>query len=131
MKNTIFCIRAAENAARFQVWNEEVTNVAKSDFAVLALSLAFALLRVSAMGQISGDQQPGFKAPFVGSSLTCSQSSPTETLIVPKAIAKRAQLKARLLSLLRESLYDDSKGIVNMAREKEIASLANKLKKQG
>jgi hypothetical protein len=28
---------------------------------------------------------------------------------------------------LRESLYDDSKGIVNAAREKEIKSLASKL----
>jgi hypothetical protein len=105
--------------------------VAKSDFALLALSLACALLRLSAMGQISGDQQPGFEAPFVGSPLKCSQAPPAEKLIVPKAVAKRAQLKARLLNLLRESLYDDSKGIVNLAREKEIASLANKLKQQG
>jgi len=29
---------------------------------------------------------------------------------------------------LRESLYDDAKGIVNIAREKEIKKLANKLR---
>jgi hypothetical protein len=29
---------------------------------------------------------------------------------------------------LRESLYDDAKGIVNIAREKEIKHLASKLK---
>jgi len=31
---------------------------------------------------------------------------------------------------LRESLYDDAKGIVNIAREKEIKDLANKLKNE-
>jgi len=36
--------------------------------------------------------------------------------------------KARLDNLLRESLYDDAKGIVNISREKEIKHLAsNKL----
>jgi hypothetical protein len=39
----------------------------------------------------------------------------------------RAKLKARLLTLLRDSLFDDAKGIVNIAREKEIRKLANKL----
>jgi len=29
---------------------------------------------------------------------------------------------------LRESIYDDAKGIVNIAREKEIKDLVNKLK---
>jgi len=31
---------------------------------------------------------------------------------------------------LRESLYDDAKGIVNIAREKEIKDLSNKLKNE-
>ena len=45
-------------------------------------------------------------------------------------MAERARLKARLANLLRESLLDDAKGIVNIAREKEIKKLANKLKKE-
>jgi len=31
---------------------------------------------------------------------------------------------------LRESLYDDAKGVVNIVREKEITDLANKLKNE-
>ena len=104
--------------------------MAKSDGAVLAVSLACTLFGLQAMGQISGDPQPGLKAPFVGSALTCSQSSQSEKLVVPKGVARRAQLKARLLNLLHESLHDDSKGIVNPVREKEIANLASKLKKE-
>jgi hypothetical protein len=41
----------------------------------------------------------------------------------------RAKVKARLVTLLRDSLYDDAKGIVNIAREKEIKKLANKLRR--
>jgi len=37
-------------------------------------------------------------------------------------------LKLKLSNLLRESLFDDTKGITNFAREKEIRKLANKLK---
>jgi hypothetical protein len=95
---------------------------------MLAVSLAAALFGVQAMGQTSGNQQPLISASFSGSPLTCSQSPTTERLTVPKSVEKRARLKAQLLSLLRESLYDDSKGIVNPAREREIANLANKLK---
>jgi hypothetical protein len=106
--------------------------VAASTFTVLAFPLASALLGIQAMGQTSGNQQPLIAASFGGSPLTCSQSPspPTERLIVPKSAEKRARLKAQLLNLLRESLYDDSKGIVNLAREKEIASPANKLKQE-
>jgi len=50
-------------------------------------------------------------------------------LIIPHPFAERAKLKAKMFNLLRESLYDDAKGIVNIAREKEIRELANKLKK--
>jgi hypothetical protein len=42
----------------------------------------------------------------------------------------RAKVKARLVTLLRDSLYDDTKGIVNIAREKEIKKLANKLRRE-
>jgi len=72
---------------------------------------------------------PDFKASFLGSSLTCSsQDKQPERVTVPRPFAKRAKLKARLLNLLHESLYDDSKGIVNVTREKEIVDLAKKLK---
>jgi hypothetical protein len=102
--------------------------VAKSTLTLLALSVASVLLGIQAMGQVSGAQQSSLTAPFAGSPLTCSQTSQPEKFVVPKSVEKRAKLKARLLNLLHESLYDDSKGIVNVAREKEIASLANKLK---
>jgi hypothetical protein len=102
--------------------------VAKNAFTLLALSFTFGLFGLQAVGQISGDQQSSIEAPFARSPLTCSQTSQPEMLVVPKSVAKRAKLKARLLNLLHESLYDDSKGIVNLAREREIASLANKLR---
>ena len=41
---------------------------------------------------------------------------------------ERAKTKARLITLLRESLFDDAKGIVNIAREREIKKLVGKLK---
>jgi hypothetical protein len=44
-------------------------------------------------------------------------------------LAERARLKVRLVNLLRLSLFDDAKGVVNVEREKEIKELANKLKK--
>ena len=101
--------------------------MAKSIVTILILASAFA--GVQAMGQTSGDPHPGFKASFLGSSVTCSQPhKQTEKFIVPIRLAKRAKLKAHLLNLLHESLSDDSKGIVNIEREKEISSLAKKLK---
>jgi hypothetical protein len=42
-------------------------------------------------------------------------------------LVERAKLQARPVTLLRESLYDDAQGIVNIAREKGIGKLANKL----
>jgi hypothetical protein len=83
------------------------------------------------MGQTPADSHPDLKASFIGSALTCSQSQQqTEKLTVPQPLAKRAKLKARLLNLLHQSLYDDSKGIVNLAREKEIADVAKKLRNE-
>lgn len=103
--------------------------MAQNSFALLALSLVVVFPSLSAVGQVSGDQQPSIATAFVGRPLTCSQSTQSERLIVPKTVEKRARLKARLLNLLRESLYDDAKGIVNLEREKEIATLAKSLKK--
>jgi hypothetical protein len=99
-------------------------DVEKTQFAVVVV---LGISSLQAMGQAAGDLHSDFKTSFVGSALTCSQP---EKLTVPRSIAKRAKLKAELLNLLRESIYDDSKGIVNLAREKEIANIADKLKKE-
>ena len=97
--------------------------MAKSWFTLPAL--ASVLLCVPAMGQTPGNLQPDLKASFLGSPLTCSQP---EKVLISRSFEKRAKLKIRLLNLLRESLYDDSKGIVNVGREKEIEDLARKLR---
>ena len=103
--------------------------MAKTAAALVVLAVASVLFSLQAMGQASGDPHPGFKASFVGSAVTCSQpEKKTEKFIVPQSLARRARLKARLMNLLHESLSDDSKGIVNVEREKEISSLAKKLK---
>lgn len=85
------------------------------------------VLGLPALGQVLGDAHTDFKASFVGSALACSQP---EKLTIPKSVIERAKLKARLLNLLRDSIYDDAKGIVNTAREREIADVASKLKQE-
>ncbi len=99
--------------------------VQRSFKTLLVVALAGALVTAPAVAQTPGELQFDRPTPFAGGALTCS---PSQTLVVPKAVAGRAKLKVRLLNLLRESLYDDAKGIVNIAREKEIKKLANKLK---
>jgi hypothetical protein len=94
---------------------------------VMAAVLAFAFLCTEAMGQVPGGPPPDLKTPFVGSPLACTPTQ-SEKIIVPKPVFERDKLRVRLLNLLRESLYDDAKGIVNIAREKEIKKLASKLK---
>jgi hypothetical protein len=98
--------------------------VAKSIFALPLVVLASALTNAQQMEQIPGEPQLDRPVAFVGSALTCSQ---TQTIRVPRAVSERAKLKIQLMNLLRESLYDDSNGIVNIAREKEIKKLASKL----
>ena len=81
------------------------------------------------MGQAPADSHPDFKTSFLGSAsdlLVIGQQP--ERVTVPQPFVRRAKLKARLLNLLHESLYDDSRGIVNVTREKEIVDLAKKLK---
>jgi hypothetical protein len=103
--------------------------VAKSIVTLVAFALTAVFFSVQAMGQAPADSHPDFKASFLGSSLTCSSSDKQpERVSVPQPFVKRAKLKARLLNLLHQSLYDDSKGIVNVTREKEITDLAKKLK---
>ena len=116
-----------------------------NNFTLLAV-IALAFLSAQAMGQISkgsdldlkatelktddlktNDLRTGdLQASYTGSALTCTQ--PPAIIHVPSPLAQRAKLKVRLVTLLRESLYDDAKGIVNIAREKEIKKLANKLR---
>lgn len=97
----------------------------------LPLLAAFAvLLATHAVAQINGPARPDFSfAPSASASpaaLSCSQQP--ERLVVPHEMLSQARVKARLMTLLRESLYDEAKGIVNVAREKEIRKLAAKLK---
>jgi hypothetical protein len=99
--------------------------VAKTCFSLCGLTLVVVLLNPQTWGQISTGPRPDLATSFVGSNLTCSQ--PQNVFLVPKEMAEQAKLKARLVTLLRESLSDDVKGIVNIEREKEIRKLASKL----
>jgi hypothetical protein len=98
--------------------------VAKKSFVLLLAVLAPAILSAQVMDQVPGGSEPDLKTPLVRSALTCSQPP---TVVIPMPLVEQAKLKARLLSLLRESSYDDAKGTVNTAREKEIKKLANNL----
>jgi hypothetical protein len=100
-------------------------DVAKGSLALLGIALACTFTHAQTFREPNGGPRPGLQASFVGSDLTCTQP---ESILIPRTVAARAQLKARLLNLLRESLYDDAKGIVNLGREKEIKKLASKLK---
>ena len=100
--------------------------MAKKGFVLLFVVLASAILSAQVVDQVPAGSEPDLKTPFVRSALTCSQPL---TIVVPMPLVERAKLKARLVTLLRESLYDDAKGIVNIAREKEIKKLANKLRR--
>ena len=100
--------------------------MSKGSFLLLPVVLASAFASAQ-MGAVSGQPEPDIENAFVGSSLTCSQT-PSRKFVVPAAVFERAKIKARLLVLLRDSLYDDARGVVNIARENEIKKLANKLK---
>jgi NhaP-type Na+/H+ or K+/H+ antiporter len=101
--------------------------VANLRFALLTVALASTLLAVQATAQALRDSQSDLAAPFVGRPLTCSEP---QKLTISRPFMERARVKARLYNVLRESLFDDAKGIVNIAREKEIKDLANKLKNE-
>ena len=100
--------------------------MAKRIFFLLPVVLGSALAGAQVLGQIPGEPEPDLKNAFVGSPLTCSQQP--HTIYVARPVAERARLKARLLNLLRDSLFDDARGVVNIARENEIKKLANKLR---
>jgi hypothetical protein len=100
--------------------------VPKTSFLLLPIVLGAAIASAQ-MGAVSHEAEPNFENAVVGSPLTCS---PQHTFAVPYRLLERARLKIRLLTLLRDSLYDDARGVVNIAREKEIRKLANKLKSE-
>jgi hypothetical protein len=111
---------------------EEVTGskqqgrtLTRISFVLLSVALASAVLRTDAKAQTLPGSRLDLAVPLASDPETCSQ---TQRLVIPRPLAERAKLKARLLNLLRESLYDDAKGIVNIKREKEIKSLASKLR---
>jgi hypothetical protein len=96
--------------------------VANIYFALLTMALASALFNLQATAQTLRGPQSDLAPTFVGRNLTCSES---QKLFISKPFAERAKLKVRLYNLLRESLYDDAKGVVNIAREKEIKAPAS------
>ena len=96
----------------------------KAGFFLLPVVLSAAIASAQ-MDQVSHAAEPNFENAVVGSTLTCSQP---HTLVVPSQLLQKARLEARLLILLRDSLYDDARGVVNIEREKEIKKLANKLR---
>jgi len=99
--------------------------MATTSLTLLSVTLASTLFSLQAAAQAIRDPQFDLAAPFVGKSLTCLQP---QKLLISEPFAERAKLKARLLDLLRESLYDDARGIANVARDREINNLANRLK---
>ena len=101
----------------------------KKKLTLLAVGLAFAFVRAQAMGQASKAPDLDLRSSFVGGNLTCTQSA--LIIRVPAPLMERAKVKARLAVLLREGLHDEANGIVNVAREKEIRKLANKLRSEG
>jgi hypothetical protein len=103
--------------------------VAKSFAALLAMVLASVLVGAQELGPISRESQLNSSLAVSGSPLACSSPGP-QVLSIPAPVMGRARVKARLINLLRESLYDDAKGVVNITREKEIKNLVSKLRKQ-
>jgi hypothetical protein len=100
-------------------------DVAKAFMAVF-FALASVVAGAQTLESLSGNSRSNQSIAFSGGAITCS---PPEVLRVPQGVIQRTKLKLRLMSLLQESLFDDAKGIVNIAREKEIRKLADKLKK--
>lgn len=98
----------------------------KKSVLLLPVMLASAFASPQVLGQAPVQPDLDIRNAFSGSSLTCSEPS---KIVVPLQIAERARLKVRLVNLLRLSLFDDAKGVVNIEREKEIKQLASKLKR--
>jgi hypothetical protein len=98
--------------------------VAKALMAIF-VALASVLAGAQTLESLQGNSRPNQSVAFSGSTLTCSQP---EVLRIPQGVIQQANLKLRLMNLLQESLLDDARGIVNIAREKEIRKLADEMK---
>jgi hypothetical protein len=93
--------------------------------------LSLVLLPPASAGQ-SGLPQPLSAV----SGVKCEQPTPAERQIIVLKHAlcdaqcfARAKAKAELSDLLRQSLYDDAEGIVNVPRKHRIKKLLNELRK--
>jgi hypothetical protein len=102
-------------------------DVPRIRFTLLAVALASTLFSVQATAQALREPNLDLAAPLVGGNLKCTIPD-TVHVHIPQPFAARAKLKARLYNLLRESIFDDAKGLVDMKREKEIKDLASKLR---
>lgn len=103
-----------------------------NSFYILAFALGISCLQ--ALAQTSTDQYVNFAIAKQRSAVVCpspamAMTSDGAILTIPRALFERAKLKSRLGKLLRESIYDDAQGIVNVPREKEIRKLANELRR--
>ena len=98
----------------------------KKSALLLPVVLVSAFAGAQVLGQAPAEPDIDIRNAFSGSSLTCSEPG---RILVPVRLAERARLKVRLVNLLRLSLFDDAKGVVNVQREKEIKQIADKLKK--
>jgi len=102
--------------------------VAHRSFLLLTFVFASTIAYPQTFSDVSETPQPlALDSPLDRGPLACSPQQ-HQTIVVPGPLIEGAKLKARLLMLLRDSLADDTRGIVNIAREKEIRRLANKLK---
>jgi hypothetical protein len=108
---------------------------------VLSIACGCAFLSLPAIGQVAMGQVATGEVAMAhapdeslaepnqsfGSGLSCVQP---QRLQIPRSVARRAKIKAQLMNVLRESIFDDAKGIVNLAREREIKDLVNRLSKE-
>ena len=92
----------------------------KKSVLLLPVILASAFASAQVLGQPPAEPDSDIRNAFSGSSLTCSEPG---RILIPVRLAERARLKVRLVNLLRLSLFDDAKGIVNVEREKRLSSL--------
>jgi hypothetical protein len=94
---------------------------------LLRITCAFSvLLGFHATAQSPNPLDLVSKSNPVSTPLSCTQLD--NNVQVPLQLLSGAKLKARLAFLLRLSLDDDAHGVLNVARDKEIKKLAEKLR---
>ncbi len=126
-ENLSSSVRAVERRTLYFAYERGSDVHGKNKLALFA-ALAFAFISAHVSGQVTkASDHSDIQLSLIGSTLKCSQPLPAESIRVPQPLLDRAKLKAQLATLLRDSLFDDAKGIVNIVREREIRKLANKL----